>query len=289
MTVQIKETKISTPNGHPISIIKFLPKIDRNQTIIISSATGVLQKYYAKFANYFALKGFTVYTFDYSGIGNSVHELKALKEHQSTLSSWGSNDQAAVVAFAKKENKESSITLIAHSVGGQIIGFNSNYDLIDKVILIAAQSGYWRDFRGIHLLKMWLLWHAIIPTLTPVFGYFPSKKLGLFENLPKNMVYEWASWGKQKKYMMHYQNNSDYFFDSIKVPILALSFYGDHFAPRKTVDWMSSQYRSAQLERVHHHTTKQEQQLKHFGFFKLPFKEPFWDNTLQWILTNKYQ
>ena len=281
--------EIRTANGHSLSVVKFFSKIELNHAIVISSATGVLQKYYSKFANYFALKGFTVYTFDYSGIGNSIHNLKALKEYQGNLRSWGSNDQSAVVALAKKENKKASITLITHSIGGQLLGFNSNYHLIDSSILIASQSGYWKYFNGIHLPKMWLLWHVIIPILTPIFGYFPSKKMGLFENLPKNVVYEWASWGKQEKYMMHFQNKKEYYFDLLKIPILSLSFSGDHFAPRKTVDWLSSQYKNGKIERVHHHITEKEREVKHFGFFKSAFKDPFWGNTLQWILTKRYQ
>lgn len=289
MTIQIKEIKLPTTNGHNITVAKFFSEINNNQAIVISSATGVLQKYYEKFASHCALNGFAVYTFDYTGIGKSIKNLKALKECDSNLSSWGSNDQAAVVALAKSENKESHITLITHSVGGQILGFNPNSNLIDKVILVASQGGYWKDFKGIHILKMWLLWHVIIPTLSPLFGYFPSKKLGLFENLPKEMTYEWASWGKKKEYMMHFQNKTDYYFDALKAPILALSFYGDNFAPEKTVDWLSCQYKNAKVERVHHDKTKEERAVKHFGFFKLRYKELFWDNTIQWILTNKYQ
>lgn len=289
MKAQIQEITLPTPNGQNISVVKFFSENKSNQAIIISSATGVLQKYYEKFATYCAINGFTVYTFDYAGIGKSIKNLKALKEYNNNLSSWGRNDQAAIVALAKSENKESQITLVTHSIGGQILGFNPNSNLIDKVIFVASQGGYWKDFNGIHILKMWLFWHLIIPILTPIFGYFPSKKFKLFENLPKNMVYEWASWGRRKEYMMHYKNETDYYFDALKASILALSFAGDHFAPAKTVDWLANQFKNAKVERVHHHKTEQERAVKHFGFFKLRYKELFWDNTIQWILTNKYQ
>ena len=31
---------------------------------------------------------------------------------------------------------------------------------------------------------MYRQWHLILPLLTPLFGYFPAKRLGLMEDLP---------------------------------------------------------------------------------------------------------
>ncbi|WP_171036949.1 serine aminopeptidase domain-containing protein [Maribacter algarum] len=285
MEVQKKELSIQTANGKPIAVTKFFSKNSINQVIVISSATGVLQKYYSHFADFCASKGIVVYTFDYGGIGKSISSLVELKKHVENLTSWGKNDQAAVVAFAKEENLDATLSLITHSVGGQIFGFNPNHLLIDKVIMIASQSGYWKDFEGFHGIKMWLFWYVIIPTLTPLFGYFPSKKLGLFENLPKNMVFEWASWGKKKDYLMHFKNESDYLFEDIRIPILAWSFPKDSFAPKKTVDWLANQYVNSQVTRIHYPAENQKQP-GHFGFFKRSFKELLWEKNLNWILTN---
>lgn len=287
MKAQTKELAILTEKEYSVSATKFFSKNDNGHTIIISSATGVLQKYYAKFASFFAIQGFTVYTFDYKGIGKSITSTKELKSYLGNLKSWGRNDQSAIVAFAAKENSEAKITLITHSIGGQLLGFNTNNHLIDQAVLVASQSGYWKYFNGIHLLKMWLFWYILIPFLTPIFGYFPSKKMGLFENLPKNMAYEWAEWGKKKEYMMHFHNAEDYFFDALKIPILSLSFSRDSFAPKKTVDWLTSQYKNAQIKRVHHIPENGENHVKHFGFFRPSFKDTLWQQTLQWVLNDK--
>ncbi|MRI02156.1 hydrolase [Kriegella sp. EG-1] len=287
LKVAVNELNLKTNNGYSISSLQFLPKISNDKIIIISSATGVLQKYYSKFASYFAAHGFIVYTFDYYGIGNSDSNPNRLKHNNCDLKSWGQNDQAAVVSFAKNYTSNAELTLITHSIGGQIIGFNPNYQDIDKIVMVASQSGYWKYFNGIHYFKMWLLWYVIIPLLTPFFGYFPSKKLRLFENLPKNMVYEWAKWGKRKDYLMHFYNAEEYFFDKIEVPILSLSFKGDNFAPIETVNWLTKQYINAKTERVHFIKPINSAMLKHFGFFKQKFKDPIWTMTMDWILTGK--
>ena len=289
MTVQTKDLTIRTAKGHSIAAVQYYAEKSANHSLIISSATGVLQKYYSKFARFFAAKGFVVYTFDYYGIGKSAGNTAQLKKNTNDLKSWGKYDQAAVVAFAKEENQAHLITLVTHSVGGQLLGFNAHHNLIDKTIMVASQSGYWKLFKGIHYFKMALLWYIIIPFLTSMFGYFPSKKMRLFENLPKHMAFEWAAWGKRKAYMMHFYNERDYYFKHVKFPILALSFSKDTFAPKKTVDWMANQYKNATVTRIHHEAKKGERHIKHFGFFKDAYQDSLWKPALNWILNDQYQ
>ena len=283
--MQVKEFNISLTNGKTIAVSKFFSTTPSKNTVVISSATGVLQKYYSRFASYYASKGVIVYTFDYSGIGKSISSINELKKHTGNLKDWGQLDQASVVALAKKENPDSILTLITHSIGGQILGFNTNHHLLDKVILVASQSGYWKDFKGQHRIKMWAFWNILIPFFTPIFGYLPTKKLGLFENLPKNVVYEWASWGKKKDYLMHFRDEH-FHFHNIKTPILSWSFPKDSFAPKKTVDWLAEQFKNAQVTRIHF-PKEEPKQPGHFGFFKPAFRELLWEQNLNWILTNQ--
>jgi len=286
LSTQSIKLNIKTKNGAILGATKFVSQTHKNQIILISSAAGVRQKYYSKFAAFFASQGFVVYTFDYSDIGESNATIKALKNNTYSLKNWGDNDQAAMITYVKSEYPKASLTLITHSIGGQLIGLNPNYKLIDKIIMVASQSGYWKHFKGIQKIKMFLFWYLLIPAITPVYNYFPAKKMGLFENLPKNIAYEWAQWGRNKKYMMNFYDSKTYFYEAIKVPMLVLSFSKDKFAPKNTVDWMANQYKNVLLERLHHTPKKGQKHAKHFGFFKLAFKNDFWAQTLNWILTN---
>ena len=282
--MESQEISIPTAKGHSILATRFSDSESIHKTIIISSATGVLHEYYKKFASHFASIGYIVFTFDYSGIGKSGWEIQNLKSNTTDLKSWGSIDQAAVVSCAKNQYPDYELTILTHSIGGQLLGFNPNNELIDKIVLVASQTGYWKYFKGLHCPKMWLLWHVVIPGLTPLFGYFPAKTLGLFENLPKNMVYEWAKWGRKKEYLMHFHNNQDYFFDTIRAPLLSLSFPEDHFAPKATVDWLTNQYKNAKVQREHYIPSNDKlHRLKHFGFFREEFKDTLWKKTEEWI------
>jgi len=289
LAVQIEELEIYTKDGHSVIASKFVAEAGGDYSMVITSATGVLQKYYSKFAVFIASKGITVYTFDYYGIGKSSNSEEELKNNNVTAIRWGQNDQAAVVAMAKKENPKTKLILVGHSIGGQLLGFNPNYHMIDKVILVASQTGYWKDFKGLHIIKMLLFWHVIIPIFTPVFGYFPAKKLGLFENLPKKVVNEWASWGKHPNYLMRSYNKQSHLFDKFQVPILALSFSKDTYAPKKTVDLLVALYKNASIKRVHHKPLARGRHVKHFGFFKAWAQEPFWDQCINYIVDGTYE
>ena len=282
--MQVEEILIDTYKGHSLSAMLFKGSLEINKTLVISSATGVLQGFYKKLAAHFAALGYIVLTFDYYGIGKSGADLKTLKNNKYNLQDWGSIDQAAVVTYAKTTFPKNQLILLTHSVGGQILGFNSNYNSIDKIVMVASQSGYYKYFKGWHIPKMWLFWNFLIPAATPLFGYFPAAKFGLFENLPKHMVYQWASWGRKKDYMMHYYNEAEYYFDKIKAPVFSLSFHADDLAPKKTVDWLTAQYSNARITRYHH--PDGGIQPLHFGFFKERFKDPFWTKTHEWILNN---
>lgn len=267
-----------------ISVSRFTPKHSNKKSIIISSATGVLQRYYTKFACHFSSLGFTVYTFDYSGIGKS--QTITIKNNNCNLSGWAL-DQSEVLAFAKHENSDHTLILLTHSIGGQLTGLNPKINLADAIIMVCSQSGYWKLFKGYDRFKMFMFWYIMIPSFTPLFGYFPAKKLGLFENLPKQVCYQWRKWGIHRDYMLSEFNDNDLYFKTITNPLLSLSFPRDQFAPKRTVDWLTDRFINAKIDRQH--IIPEDININnvgHFGFFRTIFKNSLWKHIEDWIEKN---
>lgn len=273
--------EIELKNNTSIFATQFTPKHSNSKSIVISSATGVLQSFYAPFAMHFCDLGFTVYTFDYSGIGLS--HSKAIANNTSNLYDWAAN-QGAVLNVAKTQNPTHTVTLITHSIGGQLIVFNKQIGLADSIITVASQSGYWKLFLGFQKLKMYLFWNAIIPITTPIYNYVPTKKLGLFENLPKQVAYHWRRWGNNSNYFLSDANTDASLIDSISCPMLILSFPNDNLAPKRTVDWFASVFKNANVDRRHIcPKTLKVPEIGHFGFFRKRFETSLWNTTAQWI------
>lgn len=283
----MEDFELTTPAGYSIQIVKYPSALKPKGSFVISSATGVLQKYYRHFALFLQQQGYTVYTFDYYGIGSSSGDTNQLKNNLISLSDWAKNDQASVVELAKSIHPDKPVYLITHSVGGQLFGLNPNYHQVAKVLMVASQSGYWKHYKGIHYPKMWLFWYAIIPSLTPVFGYFPAKKLGLFENLPRNMAYEWMRWGKHPDYMLGHIPEDLQYFKEITCPIKLLSFPRDMYAPIEAADWLANQFKTTIVEREHIIPEKTGlPEIGHFGFFRSKFRDSLWKDALNWFETN---
>ncbi|WP_055442795.1 serine aminopeptidase domain-containing protein [Lacinutrix himadriensis] len=282
MKNNVRSTFLKTTSGHTISVTIFSPEKSNNKSIVISSATGVLQKFYAKFAVHFSYLGFTVYTFDYFGIGAS--NTKHIKHNTATVNTWAL-DQAAVLKFAKEEQVQHKIILLTHSIGGQLIGLNPEIHLADSIITIASQSGYWKHFKGIPKYRLIAFWYVLIPIITPLFGYFPAKKIGLFENLPKHVVYQWRKWGTHPEYMFGEFN--DLQFSNIKCNVLSLSFPRDSYASKASADWLASKFTNTKVDRRHLIPEDLHiEDVQHFGFFREKFKDSLWQLTENWIDTN---
>jgi predicted alpha/beta hydrolase len=68
---------------------------------------------------------------------------------------------------------------------------------------VAAQSGYWALWPFPVKIVLFFNWY-FLQILTRLFGYFPGKKLGLMEDLPKGVAIEWARWGLKKDYLFDF-------------------------------------------------------------------------------------
>ena len=149
---------------------------------------------------------------------------------------------------------------------------------------VASQSGYWKHWKGFERFKLYVFWNALIPVFTPIFGYFPAKKLGLFESLPKNMVKQWSAWGKKPDYILSELKHENTMFAVYDKPMLILSVPKDEYASKSAVDWLAQQFINAKIDR--RHLVPEElgiPNIGHFGFFREAFKPSLWKMTEEWI------
>lgn len=277
---KMKHIDISS-NSESISATLF-EGTGKEVVLIIASATGVKQGYYKKFAEYLAAQGISVITFDYQGIGRSLK--KPIKTLKTNAADWGRHDLENVIQYAFNNYPNSKKVILGHSIGGQIIGLAKSSTKLDKIVLVAAQSGYWKYWKGIGRIKMWLNWHIVFPFVIGIFGYLNSKRISGMENLPKNVAKQWQQWSKNKDYIFSDISIKYTFYHNINADIIAYSINDDDFAPRKAVDWMTGRYESAKRKSVHLIPSDfQVKKIGHFGIFKERFKGSIWPQILDEI------
>jgi predicted alpha/beta hydrolase len=280
----VQDLTIPARDGYPLSATLYRSETPDASFVIIAAAMGVKRGYYGKFADYLAAHGLNALTFDYRGIGGS--KPPRLRGFAGKASDWGTLDLAGIIGWVDQENPSAKISLVGHSIGGQLPGITPNADRLSALFLVAAQSGHWRWWRGITGKAMMLsLWYIAIPTLTTITGKLPGWAMGGGENVPPEVAREWASWGRNRDYILSYNPDAIEGFRRIQAPVVAMSFADDQqFAPEAAVDALASWYTSAQLDR--RHVTADEvngQRIGHFGFFRSQFADTLWQDATNWL------
>jgi predicted alpha/beta hydrolase len=152
---------------------------------------------------------------------------------------------------------------------------------VDLIINIGAQSPYWKNFNT--KLKLLAFWNLIIPIFTKAFGYFPGKKLGLFENLPSGVALQWARWAKSKNFILDEDPKYKGRFSALHQPALMLSFTDDQLAPKLAVEQLMGFFNN--LKWTHLHIKPEEiaqNEIGHFGFFRKSMTTSLWFDVVNW-------
>lgn len=265
---------INTPLGYQVSITKFTSVEDKNVAIILS-ATGVLQSYYYKFSQFLQSNNFTVFTFDYGGIGKS--KKTPLTKFDTTVSNWATNDIETVFKYVKKQYPTSSINCVAHSLGGQILGLVPSNKIINNTILVASQTNHFSYWKGFRKARVFVNWFFLFPLFTTFFKYLPSSFFTKMEDLPRGAAKEFSDWSKQKDYYFKLKSDSLLFHRQISSNLIGYSCTYDKFAPKEAVDWMVNKYKNAKKTRKHLNPNNYNvKKIGHFGFFRSQFKDSIW-------------
>lgn len=275
---------ISVParDGVRVSATWYISDNANEKVVLINSATGVKQGYYNEFATYLTRQGFNVYTFDYRGIGESLANKKELL--QCDMKDW-SKDVDAMIAHISRVHQHARLVIVGHSVGGQLIGMSRLSAYADALILVGAQTPFWKNFGGgLTKVKLLFFWYFLIPVFTRLFGYFPASKLGLFEDLPPNVALQWARWAKTSKYVFKENPELKASFDLLDQRTLFVSVSDDDLAPHKAVLDLKQHFTRIQAEHWHIHPEDILQtKIGHFGFFRKRMENVLWQDTVRWM------
>lgn len=224
---------------------------DSDLYLIINNGARVLQGKYHPFSKFVSQQGINVVTYDYQGMGGSKATLQNSKK---SMRAWANEDLEEAIGFTKKANPHAKIFIMGHSLGGQMVGLARSNATFQGVILIAAQSGYWRLWSFPLNLVNFLTWRVYMPLILTFLKYLPKWDDQNLCNMPGHAVGEWMRWCQSKNYLLDHIPASERFFEQVKCPILSLSFSHDIYASRKAVDWLTSQYSNAKIVRKHYVT-----------------------------------
>jgi predicted alpha/beta hydrolase len=262
-------------------------------TALINSGAGISFRYYAQFASFLAANGIITLIYDYRGVGRS--RPSSLRGFEASVEDWGSKDCAAGLSWLAARYAELPRLVIGHSVGGFVTGFARNASMIDRMLLVGAHNGYWRDYHEKYRLRMYFLWHLVMPALARGVGFFPGRSLRLLEDLPLGVAIDWANrrepefwWNVRTAEGMRDDARIDSVlaqFQAIHARALAVHFSDDAFATNAATDRLLGLYANCQARKMLISPGDGNgQPIGHFGFFRSRFRETLWPRVLSWLL-----
>ncbi|MCB8877851.1 alpha/beta hydrolase family protein [Acidisoma silvae] len=253
-------------------------------TVIVNPATGVLARYYHRYARFLASHGFDVLTYDYRGIGASRPTRLARCNYR--WRDWGELDFDAVLRFLRQRATSAPLLVVGHSVGGFLPGLAESAPLVDRMLTVGAQYAWWGDYTAARRLRLVLKWHVAMPALTLLCGYFPGRRLGWSEDLPSGVATEWSFRGPrfERSHPRRERRSVLARMTAVTAPILAVAVADDELgtvaAIRRTLAYYTGAPRTAVLLQP---SDYDRAVIGHFSLFHDSHVAGFWKDSLEWL------
>lgn len=268
--------EVPATDGFSLAASWFGPS-DPERILLVAPATGVRRHLYEPFARFLSGRGIGVLTWDWRGTGES--RPARLRGFDASMRHWAERDLAGAISWAADRSPGARLLSLGHSFGGQAVGLAPNADRLAALLTVTAPSGYWGHWPRPERYGYAMLWYAAMPLASRLLGYFPSRRLGFGEDLPRGVALQWSRWCRSPEYLGDYEGHR-----SFDAPILAFSFSDDRFAPRAAVEALHSRYGSPDL--VHRHLTPRDlgaDRIGHFGFFREGRVPRLWEEVVAWL------
>ena len=223
---------------------------DKPYPILICPATGITKNFYHAFAQWLNQQGYPVLSFDFRGIGESLHG--ALKDSTASIHDWGIYDIPAAIEALLNRTQAEKVIIVGHSAGGQLLGIASNYHKVAKVLAIAGSTGHVKGLKGKTKVLAPVMFNVIFPVSSFVKGYGATQFIGMGENLPKNVAKQWAEFCSKPGYVMNAIGKTIFedYHQQIQCPITSFWATDDEIATSSNVKDLLRLYPNAQTKLI---------------------------------------
>lgn len=273
-SVTPRDLSLLADDGRELRATRFEPVGEARGAVVVVPAMATPARFYAGFATWLAESGFHVLTFDYRGTG-SVEEMKA---EQGDLLRWA-GDAASALESLLDEGLDLPVTWVGHSLGGQLLPF-ARHDLLDRALLVAAGSGYWRYNHPSLRWRAPLLFRVVGPLAMRVAGYYPGRRMGLLGDAPSAAMRQWSRWCLSPDYYGVDVPDLPDRVAELDLPIAAVSFTDDELLSAESHRALEELYAAAPVEA--HRLSPSDlgvERIGHHGFFR-PAMRPAWDSVV---------
>jgi len=206
-----------------------------------------------------------------------------LRGFRTDVTTWGQCDLDAMLREARAAGPGLPAFALGHSLGGQLFGSVPECAALDAFVTVTAGSG-WYGHNEKMRLQVRFLWFVAIPLLTPLFGYFPGKRLRIVGDLPAGVAWQWRRWCTNRDYLLCEGEEMRRRYEGVRLPVLGYSFEDDAMLTKRSVDELHGFYCNARVERRHVVPAEAgRRHIGHVGYFLPESRDRLWRDTLAWF------
>jgi predicted alpha/beta hydrolase len=175
--------------------------------------------------------------------------------------------------------------MVGHSYGGHAFGLLPGHERIERFATFATGAGWHGWMPPAERLRVIFLWRVLGPLVVRAKGYLAWSLLGMGEDLPRDVFYQWRRWCQQPNYFF---GDPDLpwlaeQFAQVRTPIRAINASDDKWAPPASRDAFMAGYRGAPVEAVTIAPSSIGMtEIGHMNYFR-PQAVALWRETLDWL------
>lgn len=279
-----EETDIRCADDVHLRASIWRPAHPNGAVVQINSALAVPRRYYQRFAQFLAERGFAVVSFDYRGTGDSLNVHPRLCAAQ--FADLGERDMAAVVHYVQQQFPGFRHVVVGHSAGAALFGLAHNADAVDALYAVAAPSAFIGHYDFPQRLTVWSFFNLFIPLTIPFWGYFPGQYFGAGP-LPSGIARQWRDWAQHPDYVVNDEGEPrrEHYL-RCRQPMRFIHFTDDRlYAPLRSVQAVAGFYGNAPRQIVSlSPRSVGMKRIGHFGFFRQSMPEAVWQSAADWLL-----
>ena len=252
--------------------------------VIVPSAMGVTQSFYARFAEWLAARGYLVVTFDYRGIGLSAPA--TLRGFEVDIRDWATQDCAAVIDFVKARRAERAAVLgraqsrrSAARADSEPRAHRPRRSRSRPATATGARTAGRRNASSGGCGS----WSCRLRLR--IAGYFPGKRLRKVGDLPRGVMEQWRRWCLEPRVRRRRRRRE-------RARAVRVGAHADAVAivhgRRDDVgaghSLAARLYTNAPIE--YRRIAPRDvgaQRIGHFGFFRPQFEQTLWPLVPQWL------
>jgi predicted alpha/beta hydrolase len=283
--VEKRDLELAADDGYRLQATLFEPAEQTTRPLVImASATGVPQGYYARFASFLAEHGRPVLTFDPRGIGRSAPA--SLKGFDCRFRDWGIKDFPGVIDWAQTTYPGRPLHWVGHSYGGFGLGLARNNGAIEKLLGVSTMTADARLVDNkLGALQIGVMLFGVGPLVARTLGYVPGRLFG-GSGLPRGVVLEWAEWCRTPGFLFGVDDLPERrHFATLTADVRLTLVTDDGWLGKRGVEHLLGQFpaaRSRDLWTITPHDGAGHA-IGHLGFFRSQFRDTLWPKALAWL------